>query len=258
MARGDVVVALSAFGAELIAERHGIPAERISVIPPSVDTAWFDPDNVSPERAEALRRAWHIPPDYRVVLAPGRLAAAQGHLTLVDAVRILVTGGLRRTTFVIAGAAAQGDEFPAALDRRILAQGLRPIFRRVGHCSDMPAAYALADFVVLPVERPSLFSTIAAEAQAMARPVLAANLGAMPRMMRTPPRDFEGSRTGWLTRPEDPVDLARALAAAIALGPEAREAMGLRAREFALTHFSRARVTAATLSLYSALLDKTA
>jgi glycosyltransferase involved in cell wall biosynthesis len=258
MARGNVVVALSAFGAELIAERHAIPIERVRVIPASVDTTWFDPDNVSPERAEALRRAWRIPPDHRVILTPGRLAATQGHLTLVDAVRILVTGGLRRTAFVIAGTAAEGDDFAAELDRRILAQGLRPVFRRVGYCSDMPGAYALANFVVLPIERPSLFSTIAAEAQAMGRPLLAGDLGAMPRMMRAPPRDFEGSRTGWLTRPHDPVDLARAIAAALALGPEARGAMSLRAREFAQTHFSRARITAATLAMYGALLDKPA
>jgi glycosyltransferase involved in cell wall biosynthesis len=257
MARGEVVVAFSEFGAELIAQRHAVAPERIKVIPASVDTAWFDPGNVSPERADALRRAWHIPPDDRVILTPGRLAIAQGHLTLVDAARILVTGGLRRTTFVIAGSAAQGDDFAARLDQRITDQGLRPIFRRVGHCADMPGAYALADLVVLPIERPSLFSTIAVEAQAMARPLLASNLGALPRLMRAPPRDFEGSRTGWLTRPHDPVDLARALAAALTLGREARDAMGLRAREFAQTNFSRAEVTAATLSMYRALLDKT-
>jgi glycosyltransferase involved in cell wall biosynthesis len=76
--------------------------------------------------------------------------------------------------------------------------------------------------------------------------------------MRAPPRDFEGSRTGWLVRPHDPLDLARALAAALALGPEARDAMGRRAREFAEANFSRGQITAATLAIYSALLDNPA
>jgi glycosyltransferase involved in cell wall biosynthesis len=89
----------------------------------------------------------------------------------------------------------------------------------------------------------------------MGRPLVASNCGALPRLMRAPPRDFEGSRTGWLARPRDPLDLARALAAALALGPQAYDAMSRRARDFAQTNFSRSEVTAATLSLYGALLE---
>ena len=254
MAGGQRVITASAFAAGLIAERHRIPPERVAVIAQAVDTDRFDPAAVSPERVAALRYAWHIDPNSRVVLAPGRLGPARGQLTLVDAERILVNGGLRRTVFVIAGDAADADS-GEAIDRRIEAQGLRPIFRRVGHCDDMPAAYALADLVALPTERPSIFSAIAAEAQAMGRPLIASNIGALPELVRAPPRDPEASRTGWLVHPRDPLDLARTLAAALALGPEARQAMIRRARRFAETNFSPERVAAATLAVYGALLD---
>lgn len=255
-ARGEVVLAVSQFAAELIAACDGVPRERIKVIPGSIDTSWFDPATVAPQRVAALRRRWRIAAGDRVILMPGRLAPGRGHLTLVDAARILVNGGLRGTVFVIAADGAEEGDFVAEVDRRVAAQGLLSIFRRVGRCDDMPAAYAAADFIALPLERPPLFSTVAAEAQAMARPVLASNIGAMPQLIRIPAQGYEGNRTGWLTPPQDPLALARALAAALALNHDACRSMGLRAREFAQGQFSRTHVTAATLSVYSALLDK--
>lgn len=89
----------------------------------------------------------------------------------------------------------------------------------------------------------------------MGRPLIASNIGALPELVRAPPRDPEASRTGWLVHPRDPLDLARTLAAALALGPEARQAMIRRARRFAETNFSPERVAAATLAVYGALLD---
>src|SRR6185437_13783217 len=112
--------------------------DRVVVIPCSVDTAWFDPANLEPERTAALRKAWRIEPHERVVLAPGRMIAAQGHLTLVDAVRLLINGGLRDVVFVIAGSAAPDEAYAEMIDQRIVAQGLARAFRRVGYCADMP------------------------------------------------------------------------------------------------------------------------
>ncbi|HET9903266.1 MAG TPA: glycosyltransferase [Xanthobacteraceae bacterium] len=256
MARGEIVLAVSQFAASLIAERHALPTARVRVIPPSIDTEWFDAARTTGARIEALRQAWRIPPECRLILMPGRLAPGRGHLTLVDAARVLATGGLRRTIFVIAGATTEHDGYAEDVDRRITAQGLRGIFRNVGHCPDMPAAYALADLVVLPIERAPLFNSIAVEAQAMARPVIASALGALPYLVRAPPLAPEEERTGWLVPPHDPVALARAIAAALALAPAACEAMRGRARAFIEAHFSDAQVTAATLWMYSELLDK--
>ena len=255
MARGKAVIAFSSFAAELIAERHEIPRERIAVIPRSVDTAWFDPSIVRADRVAALRHAWRINPGERVILAPGRLASAQGQIHLIDAARILVTGGLRGCIFVIAGNDRDDDTYQKVIDERIVAQGLTPIFRRVGHCADMPAAYALADVVVLPIERPTTFSVTAVEAQSMGRPVIVSNAGALPELILSAPLDSTASRTGWLVRPRDPLDLARALAAAYALDASAQRALGTRARALAEARFAAPQVAVATLAVYGALLD---
>src|SRR5205823_6181157 len=95
LARGVRVLADSEFAADLIAARHGTPIERLVVMPRMIDTARFDPAAVSAERIGILRQAWHIRPGVRAVLVPGRLAPGKGQLTLVDAARILVNGGMR-------------------------------------------------------------------------------------------------------------------------------------------------------------------
>jgi glycosyltransferase involved in cell wall biosynthesis len=256
-ARGNLVAAVSEFAALSIAERHAIPPEDTVVIPSAIETGWFDPATMEPRRVAEVREAWRIRPEARTVLLPGRLIASQGHLTFVDAVRSLVNGGLRGVVFVIAGDRADDPDYPSLVTDRIEAQGLRPLFRQVGHCADMPAAYAAADLIALPLERAVAFSTIAGEAQAMARPVVASDLGAMPEMLQAPPPGVSGARTGWLAAPYDPLALARSLAAALSLPPREFAAVGMQARHWAQRTFAPERVAAATLSTYLAMLHET-
>ena len=110
------------------------------MIPRSVDTARFDPTAVSAERIALLRHAWGIRPGWRVILVPGRLAPEKGQLNVVDAIRLLVNGGMRGVAFVIAGNNRSDGEYAALMAERIEAQGIGGLVRRVGHCSDMPAA----------------------------------------------------------------------------------------------------------------------
>jgi glycosyltransferase involved in cell wall biosynthesis len=255
LSRADAVLAPSKFSADLIVRNYGVAAERIGVVPPALDNAWFDPGAASANRVEALRHEWQVRPEERVVLAAGPLGLGSGHLTLVDAVRLLVNGGLRDTVFVVGAAGSEDDAYAHALDARIVAQGLLGTVRRVGQCSDMPAAYAAADLVVGARERTTAFEEDAAQAQAMARPVIASNIGALPEIVLSPPRVPPEDRTGWLARPRDPLDLAHALAAALTVEPESWHALANRARQFAERRFSERRVTDATLAVYGALLE---
>jgi glycosyltransferase involved in cell wall biosynthesis len=254
LARGDRVLVDSQFAAELIAERHRLPYDRMVVMPRAVDTMRFDPPAVSAERVAILRHAWHVRPGVRAVLIPGRVTAAKGHLTVVDAVRILVNGGLRGVAFLIAANEGSDADYTRAVNARVEAQGLGGLFRRIGHCSDMPAAYGVADMVLVAATEPSTYSRVAVEAQAMERPVIAAALGVLPEIVRAPPHVSEDERTGWLVPPSDPVELARAIAAVLGLDHYARQDIGARARA-AAEQLSPERISAATLAVYTALLE---
>jgi glycosyltransferase involved in cell wall biosynthesis len=255
LARGHRTLADSEYAAELIVQRHGVDPDHVIAIPRSIDTARFDPTAMSAERLAVLRHGWGIRPGWRIVLVPGRLLPDKGQMTVVDAVRVLINGGMVGVAFVIAGANGGDADYAKEIARRIAAQGIGGAVRLVGHCSDMSAAYAIADLVVVPALRATTFSETAAEAHAMAKPVIASAVGALPEIVLAPPRVDEDTRTGWLTPPDDPIGLARALAAALAADPWVRRAMATRARSLAEQRFSPARVAAATLEVYGGLLE---
>lgn len=255
LARGHRVVAESEYAAGLIMQRHGVPPERISAIPRSIDTGRFDPTAVSGQRVAVLRHGWGIRPGGRVILVPGRLSPAHGQVTVIDAVRILVNGGMRGVTFIMAGDSVGDGEYARAIAHQVEAQGIGGLVRRVGHCRDMPAAYAMADLVTVPTIEPTTFDQIAAEAHAMAKPVIASAIGSLPEIVLAPPRVEDDARTGWLAQPSDPIALARAIAAALALDGLVWHAIAARARHLAQARFSPSRVATDMLGLYAKLLE---
>src|SRR5262249_39923531 len=93
LARGDRIITPSNYAAESVVERYDLPRERLTVIPHSIDTAAFNSAQVNPERVEALRTAWRLREDARIVLVPGRVAPWNGQLLLPDIACALVDLG---------------------------------------------------------------------------------------------------------------------------------------------------------------------
>jgi glycosyltransferase involved in cell wall biosynthesis len=124
--------------------------------------------------------------------------------------------------------------------------------RFVGHCADMPAALAAADVVVVPSLEPPLSGSAAAEAQAMGRPLVATTVGMLPENLLCPPRMRDELRTGWLVRPGNVGELARAVGAALALDVTAYEALGARAAICRIHVFPPKRCRSHSRGLYVA------
>ncbi|MGH7090887.1 MAG: glycosyltransferase, partial [Stellaceae bacterium] len=82
---------------------------------------------------------------------------------------------------------------------------------------------------------------------AMGRPVIAtAHGGALETVVP--------GETGWLVRPGDPADLAKALAEALALGPERRAELAARATAHVRSRFTVDAMTARTIAVYEELV----
>jgi glycosyltransferase involved in cell wall biosynthesis len=254
LARCERIITHSGYVADLLIDRDQFPRERFAIVPPRVDTTWFDPAAVSVERVKTLRQEWQIRRGERIVLVPGRIDPAKGQLSMIDAVRTLITGGMQHVVFVLAGDEQRNPGYVRAVRSAVIAQGLEPSFRLVGLCPDMPAAYAAADFVAVPVAEPPGFARTVAEALAMGRPVVATAIGSLPEIVLTPPLVSEDSRTGWLADPSDPMALPRAIATAASLDLAALRVLGARARKLAVLLFAPERVAAAVLGVYSTLL----
>jgi glycosyltransferase involved in cell wall biosynthesis len=256
MARGDVVIANSHFTARLIAERHPFAKPRVRVVHRGTDFSAFDAAAIDPERIRALRASWGIADGRRVVLLAARLTGWKGQEVLVDAVARLAAAGREDFDVVLAGDAQGRETYRQGLIERILTSGLGHRIRVVGHCADMPAAFALADVVTVPSTEPEAFGRAAVEAQALGRPVVVSDLGAVPETVLAPPETAEADRTGWRVPPGDPRALAMAITQMLDLSPESRAALAVRARRHVEAKFSRQAMTDATLRIYAELLGR--
>jgi glycosyltransferase involved in cell wall biosynthesis len=255
MARGDAIIANSHYTADLIRSLYPQAAERIRVIHRGTDFGAFSPAAVAAERVDDLRRAWGVSPHERVVLLAARLTGWKGQKMLVEAAARLRDGGLSDVTFVLAGDPQGRDGYVKELDALIAARTLKGVVRRVGHCTDMPAAFVAASVVTVPSTEPEAFGRSAVEAQAMGTPVVVSDLGAVPETVLSPPDVPPQERTGWRIPPGDPDALARAIGEALSFGATAKAALSARARAHVESHFSLERMVGSTLDVYSSLLE---
>jgi len=108
MARGDMVIANSAWIGEHIHITHGTPRDRIVVIPRGVDLTRYHPGQVIGARLEAARRSFGLSPQERtVILLPARLTRWKGHPEAIDAFAML-NGDVRASCVLIFAGDAQG------------------------------------------------------------------------------------------------------------------------------------------------------
>jgi len=258
LAHGDRVIASSAFVAKPWVERYRLTQDRIAIIPHSVDTGRFAPTSVTSDRIDAIRQAWTLLPTDRAVLVPGRLVPDNGQRTVLDSAIGLVKSGMRNAVFVLAGDHHPDPYFAKSLTAQAQARGVDRAIRIVAMPRDLPAALAAAHTVVVPALQPPVIGRIAAQAQAMGRPVIAADVGVLPEMMLVPPRMADELRTGWSVKAGDAASLGRALYCALTLDRMGYQALAARARRFAEFMFAPERVAAATRAVYTSLLARNA
>ena len=239
--------------AELISERYRVNPERIDVIPVSVDVERFDPAGVSAERIEVARRHWGVTRNAKVILVVGRMLRRKGHHLVVQAAHRLKDMGVKDFVCVFVGEDQGRSRYSGELWDLVLATNTADVVRITGPSEDLPASYAAATVVVSAATQPEGLQRAILEAQAMARPVIASDLGAGPEVVLAPPAVPEDRMTGLRFSAGDPNALAAALVRLFSLPEPVRKAVGSRGREWMMSHFDPGAVAEATLRLYDAV-----
>lgn len=249
MAKGDLVIANSDWTAAHVIGVHGVDPARIVTIPRGVDFAAFDPKAVSADRQRALQTKWHISDDdtRTVLLLPGRLTSWKGQKIAIEAMAGLSGLERQKLHLVLAGDAQGRTKYVSELEDAIVENGLGGSVSIVGHCSDMPAAYALADIILAPSTRPEAFGRVAAEASAMAKPVIVADHGGQREII------IEG-QTGARAEPSSVPALTACIRTITSLPPVAQKAMGEAGQNHVRQRFSKKQLQLATLGVYARLL----
>ena len=235
MAKGEHIIANSEFTKAHIIKTHGTPPDIITAIPRGVDMAKFDPAQVSKKDITALRVRWNISSDQKVILLPGRLTRWKGPLVAIEALAQLP----KNCVLVLLGDAQGRDDFVAELEAKAIELGVSDRVIKPGHSRDVPAALTAADVVISASTDPEAFGRVAAEAQAMQKPVVAtAHGGALETVI--------DGMSGFLVPPSD----AAALAEGIGRALDWQDYDGPAARARISAHFSTKSLQAKTLQVY--------
>jgi glycosyltransferase involved in cell wall biosynthesis len=207
------------WAADSLRDDYGVPAEKIRVIPPGVDTSVFAP--APRERKGPVR-----------LLFVGGDLERKGGLDLLQAVEAL--GAQVEMDMVTGGnPPVSGLGMPVRVHR-----GLRP------QSPELVRLFSEADIFVLPARGDCLPQAIA-EAMASGLPVVATPVGAITELVRD-------GETGLLVPPGSPAELAQALAALVA-DPQRRMAMGRAGLEVARRDHDMRRNNRSILALMSEL-----
>jgi glycosyltransferase involved in cell wall biosynthesis len=258
MARGDRVIALSEQIAQLINDRYGTPWSKIAVVPCSVDLERFDPAHVGHDRVAAIRDAWGIKRETKVILIVGRILRRKGHHVVVKAVERLKEMGLKDFLCVFVGEDRGRTHYTGELWDLVLATGTMDVIRMAAPVSDMPAAYAAASVVVSAAIQPEGVQRALLEAQAMARPVIISDLGAGADVVLTAPAVPESRIAGLRFHAGDDAALAASLLRLFSMPEPNRATIGLRGRDWVRGHFNTATVAEQTLRVYGDITGRTA
>jgi glycosyltransferase involved in cell wall biosynthesis len=232
--RAARVIVLSRAFAALAQRDYGIPAERLRVVPGSVDLARFAVREARP--AARARLGWPI--DRKVLLSVRRLSARMGLDRLLEAMPRVV----RAEPKVLLHIAGRGPQ-EGVLRRSAERLGLNDNVRFLGFLSDqdLPLAYRAADLNLVPTAELEGFGLTAVEALAAGTPSMVTPVGGLPEVV-------SGLSANLLFRSSAAPDLAEGLigvlSGAIALpGAEACTAHAAR-------YFGAERMASAVAAVY--------
>jgi D-inositol-3-phosphate glycosyltransferase len=243
MACSDAVLASCSVEAAQLRQLYGVDPERIEIVAPAVDHAFFAPGN----RAQA-RRAINLPLDAQILLFVGRIQALKGLDVAITAFSLVADPNA--VLVVVGGPSGPGGEAEhERVEKLAVDLGVADrIIWREPQPHELLSTYYRASNVVLVPSRSESFGLVALEASACGTPVVAAAVGGLRTLV-------EHGLTGFLVEGRDPSVFA-AFASEIVGNAKLADEMGRNAAREAMRY--QWSISAARLRrLYSDLTART-
>ena len=246
MTKGERVIAISDYVGDYILRNYKVDSRNVRVIHRGIPLEKFHPTLVKPAHLIQMSEKWRLPDGCLVVMMPGRLTRLKGHHVLIEAMAKIKRDDI---VCVLIGSDQGRVEYRKELEDKVEELNLAGKMRIIDHCDDMPAAYMLSTVVVSASTDPEGFGRVPVEAQAMGRPVVATDHGGVQETILR-------GQTGWLVRPRNSEELAKAIEEALNLTDIQRSNMATRGMMHVAENFSKEKMANATLDVYAELLQE--
>ena len=224
------------------------PKNKLMVIFRGINLEYYNPDNISENKINKLKKLWKVRDDRIKILLPGRLTTWKGQEKFIEALNILIED-------------YNTDNFQAFIlgsdqGRNVYSKKLRDLVQRynlnqkiffIEHCNEMPTAYSIVDIVVSSSIEPEAFGRIAVEAQAMRKPIVASNLGGSKETILD-------KKSGYLYNFNDPRELAKTLNSIMHLEKDTLNLIGNEGRKNVTRKFDVEKMCQTTFTEYKKLL----
>jgi glycosyltransferase involved in cell wall biosynthesis len=228
------------FNSRVSLEQHrsfGFEMRRAFFLPNGFDTTEFSPD---PGARARWRAVWGADQDSVVFGLLARFHPVKDHSGFLRAARQVVEAR-PQVRFVMAGTGV--DRENRELMRAVADEGMDDKVQLLGERQDVAAILSGLD-VYVSSSRVEAFSNSVGEALSCALPCVVTDVGDSPQVV---------GEAGRVVPPLDPVALANAMVALVDVGPEARAALGRRARQRMVSEFGIEAVAKRYADLYAEL-----
>lgn len=230
--QASTVVANSGHTKQMLLEKWRVPAERVVVMHPGVDTTAFTP--AVRDEAVRARLGWT---NRRVVLTVGALQKRKGQDMMIRALPA-VRARCPDVLYAIAGEGWERTYLNGLVEELGVQDAVQ--FRRPPQDRELVECYQQCDLFALPNRQVGWdlegFGIVLIEAEACGRPVVAGRSGGTADTMSVP-------ATGELVSCDSPEPLAQ-MVADLLEDAGRREAMGACGRQWAVEHFDWSVLTA--------------
>ncbi len=246
MTRSEVIIAVSRSIQNHIKEQYR-KTENVHLVFRGIDQKVFDPEMVSKERVEALAAQWQLDRSKTVIMLPGRVTRLKGQGVFLKSLKYVTSSCYQA---IIVGDGAENSGYFRELQEYVSKECLADKVVFAGHCSDMAAAYLLADVVIsASSNKPEAFGRTTAEAMAMAKPVIATAHGGSLEIV-------VDKETGWLVPPADPEAMGRMLDDVLKKDKKTLCEIGKKGQKRVRKEFTTETMCTRTLNLYMTHLHK--
>ena len=241
--KADKVIAISNYVKDNILRVHPDKSSLIEVIHRGADVNLFNPEKIAKSRIIQMSERFRLPDDKKIIMMPARSSGWKGHEILIRAFSNINNENL----ICVMPGSDDGGKF--VLNLRNLAKKNNVLGKIVflPFLDDLPAAYMLADVVVVPSLKPEPFGRVLIEAQAMGRPVVAFNHGGASESVIH-------EKTGLLVEPKNLKELGIAIEKLVNIPLNKRNKMASASRKHIVNNFSLDKMTSETLKLYNKIL----